>query len=127
MRPVSRIIASTPAASAVASRWASIRARQPEAAGGGHDVHPLDLGRVRGPGELDVAAASPRAGDDGYAVEETDEERAPRRDELGGVDRRLVATAVAHDVLLLHLLDQRLGVRIVDRDLSQVQFGSGLW
>jgi hypothetical protein len=50
-----------------------------------------------------------------------DEEGAVRRHELGVVDRGLVATAVAQDIFVLHLLDQRLGVRITDRDLTQVE------
>ena len=75
----------------------------------------------RVPPKSTTAASPPRAGDDGDTVEVADEEGAVRRHELGVVDRRLVATAIADDVLLLHLLDQRLRVRVLDRDLAEVE------
>ena len=56
---------------------ASRRAR-PRPRAGGRDVHPLDLGGLRGADHLDVVAPAPGTGDHGDVVEVADEEGARR-------------------------------------------------
>ena len=68
-------------------------------------------------------AAAPRAGRHRHAVEVADEELAARVLEVARVDGRLVATAVAGDVLLLHGLDQQHRVGVRDRDPLDAQVG----
>jgi hypothetical protein len=68
-------------------------------------------------------AAAPGAGRDRAAAEVADEERALRRLEVVGLERRLVGAAVPGDVLLLDLLDQPRGVRMGDRHLDDLPGG----
>ena len=112
--PVSSTIARAPASPRVCSRCASIARARPRPRTRRGDVHPLDLGGVDGCRSLDVAPAAPGAGRDRLVVEVADEEAAGGRLEHQRVERRLVAAAVADDVLLLHGLDQQQRVRVAE-------------
>src|SRR6187549_3520097 len=117
--PVSRTSAWMPASAAVASRWASIRRATPRRCAAGTTYIRLTSAVTSAPS----AVTDDRRHAD--AVEVADEELPERVLEVAWVDRRLVAAAVAGDVLLLHGLDQQLGVGVRDRESLDARCSDG--